>query len=179
MKDSDLRGRALKFLYEHRREPPLLFGRVQDATPIPDDIDQADWMRVCIQLADFNLIDLDAEPPRDASTGEVMCLVAKINGFGTDVMEGEEKPPIAIAIDQSQQITVSGSQGVQIAGAHSSQHQTMTDAFEKVITAVDGAAASEADKREAKSLLLKFLGSKVAAAILGPAAGYLAEKLLK
>jgi hypothetical protein len=35
MKDSELRGIVLKFLYERRREDGLLFGEVQGATDIP------------------------------------------------------------------------------------------------------------------------------------------------
>jgi hypothetical protein len=66
--------------------------------------------------------------------------VPAINAFGVEVAEGDARPPIAIQmIDQSQRINVTGSQGVQIAGANSTQQQTISDAFGKLIAAVDGA----------------------------------------
>jgi hypothetical protein len=176
MKDSEVRGRVLQFLYENRRENFIAFGAVQRACQIPADIELGDWLRGCKQLADYNLIEWHGV---DDHTGMgQLGGVAAINAFGVEVAEGDARPPIAIQmIDQSQQINVTGSQGVQIAGANSIQQQTISDAFGKVIAAVDGANVSEAEKKEARSLLLKLLESKVAAVILGPAVHFLIDKV--
>ena len=52
----------------------------------------------------------------------------------------------------------------------------ITDALEKVITAINQADVSEQEKNEAKSLLRKLLGSKAAASVLGPGAQSLVAK---
>ena len=52
----------------------------------------------------------------------------------------------------------------------------ITDALEKVITAINQANASEQEKNEAKSLLRKLLSSKAAAEVLGAGAQSLAAK---
>jgi hypothetical protein len=168
MKDSELRGIVLKFLYDNRREDVLLFGAIQGATDIPASLDLKDWLRACNQLGDYNLIAWD--PFIDHTGDGILGGAAKINGFGTAVIEDDEKPPIPIVVDQRQYVQVTGSQAVQIAGAHSEQHQTITDAFEKVVTALDNANVSEAEKQKARSILITLLESKAAAALLGSAA---------
>jgi hypothetical protein len=52
----------------------------------------------------------------------------------------------------------------------------ITEALEKVITAINQADVSEQEKNEAKSLLRKLLGSKAAAGMLGAGAQSLAAK---
>lgn len=176
MKDSELRGLVLKFLYDNRRQDFIAFGRIQEAVPIPDEIDIKDWLRACSQLADYNLIDWN---PFEDHTGQgLLGGVAKINGFGTDVVEGEARSPISLVIDQSQHIEITGSQGVQIAGAYSTQQQNISDAFEKVIAAIDGATVSDSEKKKARSLLVKLLESKAANALLGIGARALIDKYL-
>lgn len=54
----------------------------------------------------------------------------------------------------------------------------MTDALEKVITAIDEADVSEQERNESKSLLRKLLSSKAAAKVLGDGAQSLAAKYL-
>jgi hypothetical protein len=176
MKDSELRGHVLQFLYENRRQPSLMFGRIQGATAIPDGIDENDWLRACEQLAQHNLITWESGD-RDASTDELFYCVVRINAVGTDVIEGERTSPIPVVIDQSQHIQVTGSQGVQIAGHHSTQQQSISDAFEKVISAIDGANVSEGEKQKARSLLRELLESKTVAALLGSAVSYLLKML--
>jgi hypothetical protein len=171
MKDCELRGIVLKFLYENRRMDFIAFGPIQGATDIPSSIELKDWLRACSQLDDIGLIDWD---PWLDNTGEgLLGGVAKINGHGTAVIEEDEKPSIPVVVDQRQYIQVTSSQAVQIAGAHSQQNQTISDAFERIVTAFDNATISEAEKRKGKSLLIAVLESKVAAAVLGPAAASL------
>jgi hypothetical protein len=52
----------------------------------------------------------------------------------------------------------------------------LTEALEKLITAINQADVSEQEKNEAKSLLRKLLGSKAATSVLGPGAQFLAAK---
>jgi hypothetical protein len=176
VKDSELRGIVLKFLYENRRTNFIAFGPIQGAAAVPGEIDLKDWLRACKQLANYGLIDWK---PLDDHTGEgTLGAVVQINGFGTAVVEEDEPAPIPVVIDQRQYIQVTGSQGVQIAGAHSQQNQTITDAFERVVTALDNAQVSEAEKEKARSLLVKLLESKAVTAILGPIAGTLIKHIL-
>jgi hypothetical protein len=89
MKDSELRGIVLKFLYDRRREDGLLFGAVQGATDIPGSLDMKDWLRACNQLGDYNLIEWD--PFLDHTGDGIMGGYAKINGFGTAVIARRTK----------------------------------------------------------------------------------------
>jgi hypothetical protein len=52
----------------------------------------------------------------------------------------------------------------------------ITDALEKVITAINQADVSEQEKNEAKSLLRKLLSNEAAAKVLGAGAQSLAAK---
>jgi hypothetical protein len=52
----------------------------------------------------------------------------------------------------------------------------ITDALEKVITAINQADVSEQKKNEAKTLLRRLLGSKAAVSVLGPGAQSIAAK---
>jgi len=102
-----------------------------------------------------------------------MAGVGKINAFGIDVIEEERTAPLPIQIDQSQHVQhihIEGQHGgVQVAGAHSSQQQSIEQHIEKLISAIDGASVSEGEKKEAKSLLAKFLKSSAASSIFGSA----------
>jgi hypothetical protein len=60
--------------------------------------------------------------------------------------------------------------------ASTPQQQVITEALEKVITAINQADVSEQEKNEAKSLLRKLLGSKAAASVSGAGAQSLAAK---
>ena len=81
---------------------------------------------------------------------------AKINDFGVKVLEGDVAPPIQISMDEHQQM--------------------ITDALEKVITAINQADVSEQEKNEAKTLLRRLLGSKAAVSVLGPGAQSLSPR---
>ena len=175
VKDSELRGIVLKFLYERRREDGLLFGAIQGATDIPASLEIKDWLRACNQLGDYDLIEWD--PYLDHTGDGILGGYARINGFGTAVIEEDQEPPIPVIVDQRQYVQVTGSQAVQIAGAHSEQHQTITDAFAKVVTALDNAKITEAEKQKARSILITLLESKAFTAILGPAAASLIKLL--
>src|SRR5439155_18626854 len=76
LKDSELRGLVLKFLYENRRKDFIAFGPIQHATAIPPSIDLKDWLRACCQLADHGLIDW--KPLEDHTSQGLLGGVAKI-----------------------------------------------------------------------------------------------------
>ncbi len=102
---------------------------------------------------------------------------AKINDFGVKVLEGDVASPIQISIDERRRTSVPRREQAPI--ATSTQHQQMiTDALEKVITAINQADVSEQEKNEAKTLLRRLLGSKAAVSVLGPGAQSLAAKYL-
>jgi hypothetical protein len=100
---------------------------------------------------------------------------AKINGFGVKVLEAGVAPPIRISIDESRRTTVSRQEQASIATS-TPQQQAITEALEKVITAINQADLPEKEKNAAKSLLRKLLGSKAAGNVLGSGAQSLAAK---
>jgi hypothetical protein len=99
----------------------------------------------------------------------------KINDLGVKVLEGGVAPSIRISIDESRQTTVPRQEQAPITPS-TSQQQAITEALEKVITAINQADLAEKDKNAAKSLLRKLLGSKAAGNVLGAGAHSLAAK---
>jgi hypothetical protein len=91
------------------------------------------------------------------------------------VLEAGVAPPIRIDIDESRRTTVPRQQQGPI-GASTPQQQVITEALEKVITAINQADVSKREKNKAKSLLRKLLDSKAAASVLGAGAQPLAAK---
>ena len=100
---------------------------------------------------------------------------AKINDFGIEVLEAGVAPPIRISIDKSRRTKVPRQEQAPIATS-TPQQQMITEALEKVITAINQADVSEQEKNKAKSLLRKLLGSKAAVSVLGAGARSLAAK---
>jgi hypothetical protein len=173
MKDSVVRGCLLQLLYERRSEGSIPFGHAEQAVPPPGGISRRDWLRAVAQLSEYHLIDWT--PLEDQSGMGLLSGFAKINDFGVEVLEGGVASPIQISIDESRRTTVRQDQQPPI--ATSTQHQQMiTDALEKVITAINQADVLEQEKNEAKTLLRRLLGSKAAVSVLGPGAQSLAAK---
>jgi hypothetical protein len=173
MKDSVVRGCLLQLLYERRSEGSVPFGRIDQALPPPGGISRRDWLRAVAQLSEYGLIDWT--PLEDQSGMGLLSGFAKINDFGVEVLEAGVAPPISISIDESRRTTVPKGEQSPIATS-TPQQQAITEAVEKVITAIDQADVSEKEKNEAKSLLRKLLGSKAAASVLGGGAQFLAAK---
>jgi hypothetical protein len=173
MKDSVVRGRLLRLLYERRREGSIPFGHAEQAVPPPGGISGRDWLRAVAQLSEYRIIDWT--PLEDQSGMGLLSGFAKINDFGVKVLEAGVAPPIRISIDKSRRTTVPREQQAPIAPS-TPQQQMMTEAVEKVITAINQADVSEQEKNEAKSLLQKLLGSKAATSMLGSGAQFLAAK---
>jgi hypothetical protein len=175
MKDSVVRGRLLQLLYERRSEGSIPFGRVEQAVPPPGGISRRDWLRAVAQLSEYGLIDWT--PLEDKTGMGLLSGFAKINDFGVQVIEAGVEPPIQISIDESQRTAVPQQEQAPIA-VSTPQQQMITDALEKVITAINQADVSEQEKNEAKSLLRKLLSSKAAAKVLGAGAQSLSAKYI-
>jgi F0F1-type ATP synthase epsilon subunit len=175
MKDSVVRGLLLQLLYERRSEGSIAFGRLEQAVPPPGGISHRDWLRAVAQLSEHGLIDWS--PLEDKSGMGLLSGFAKINDFGVKVLQGGVEPPIRISIDEARRTAVPQQEQAPIAA--STQQQNITDALEKVITAINKADVSEQEKKESKSLLRKLLSSKAAAKVLGAGAQSLAAKYFK
>ena len=173
MKDSVVRGCLLQFLYERRSEGFLPFGQSEQAVPPPAGINRRDWVRAVAQLSEYHLIDWT--PLEDQSGMGLLSGFAKITDLGVKVLEGGVASPIRISIDESRRTTVREDQQAPIAPS-TPQQQAITEALEKVISAMNQADASEREKNEVKSLLRKLLGSQAATSVLGPGAQSLAAK---
>ena len=176
MKDSVVRGRLLQLLYERRSEGSIPFGRLEQAVPPPGGISHRDWLRAVAQLSEYGLIDWS--PLEDKSGMGLLSGFAKINHFGVKVLETGVAPPIQISIDERRRTTVPKREQAP-STTSASQQQMITEALEKVITAINKADASEQEKNESKSLLRKLLSSKAAAKVLGAGAQSLAAKYFK
>jgi hypothetical protein len=175
MKDSVVRGRLLQLLYERRSEGSIPFGHIDQAVPPPGYVSRRDWLRAVAQLSEYGLIDW--APLEDESGMGLLSGFAKINDFGVKVLETGAKSPIEISIDESRRPI--GPQQEQAPIAPSTPQQMITEALEKVITAIIQADVSEEEKNETKSLLRKLLSSKAAAKVLGTGAQSLAVKYFK
>src|SRR5438874_9002226 len=173
MKDSVVRGCLLQLLYERRSEDSIPFGQGEQAVPPPGGINHRDWLRAVAQLSEYHLIDWT--PLEDKSGMGQLSGFDKINDFGVEVLEGGVASPIQISIDERRRTSVPRREQAPI--ATSTQHQQMiTDALEKVITAINQADVSEQEKTEAETLLRRLLGSKAAVSVLGLGAQSLAAK---
>jgi hypothetical protein len=176
MKDSVVRGCLLQLLYERRSEGSIPFGHAEQAAPPPGGISRRDWLRAVAQLSEYRLIDWT--PLEDKSGMGLLSGFAKINDFGVKVLEAGVAPPIRISIDERRRTTVPKRKQAPIAPS-TPQQQRITEALEKVITAINQADLSEKEKNAAKSSLRKLLGSKAAAKVLGAGAQSLVAKHFK
>ena len=175
MKDSVVRGRLLRLLYERRNEGSIPFGRLEQAVAPPGGISHRDWLRALAQLSEHGLIDW--KPLEDKSGMGLLSGFAKINNFGVKILETSVAPPIQISIDESRRTTVPRQK--QPPTAASTSQQRITEALEKVIIAINQADVSEHEKKASRSLLRKLLSSKAAAKVLGAGAQSLAAKYFK
>src|SRR5213080_627416 len=154
MKDSVVRGCLLHLLYERQREGLIPLGHAEQAVPPPGGISRHDWLRAVAQLSEYRLIDWT--PLEDQSGMGLLSGFAKINDFGVKVLEGGVASPIRISIDESRRTTVPQQQQAPIAASIPQRQQAITEALEKVITAINQADLAEKEKNEAKSLLRKL-----------------------
>jgi len=159
MTDNELRGIVLEKLYELRDQGPI----VLSAIDFGSDVDTAEAARVCNQLAQHDLI---CWRPAKDERGRVFDGAAEISADGVDVKEGKIKSTISINLDYSQHVSVVASPHTQV-GNGNVQRVSISVEIEKIISAIDHSTASEAEKREAKSLLKRFLEHPLVTSIAG------------
>jgi hypothetical protein len=163
MTDNELRGIILEKFYERRREGNII--------PKPDDFDppilSEDLYRICEQLGDHGLLSWRNE----GTSIEPFFGYGKLSAYGVDVIENNEKPPIGINLTN---ISVVHSQGVQIGN---SNVQSVTNAFDQIISQIENLMVSDEEKKEAKSKLRSFLEHPLTISILGSMAGQLLRRL--
>ncbi|SHN86956.1 hypothetical protein SAMN05444170_6936 [Bradyrhizobium erythrophlei] len=149
MKDQEARGVVLKRLYDIRdaRQPAEL-SNFTDTGIASDTV-----ARIIEQLADKGLIEWHPVTGGINSPAKYLILMARINAYGVDVIEGATKPPFAINIHTSvdKSVNVHGSQGVQIGGSGNIQNVNL--ALERLNNYIDSAGASTKEKADAKGLL--------------------------
>lgn len=154
MKDADLRGLVLQKFYDTRHETDFLqLSALQDIEPANPNI----ISNICEQLAQHSLI---TWKPLKGGAG-VIGGMGKISAQGVDVIEGTVPPPITITV-HDQSVSVKGSTNVQIGN-----NNTQTLTVEKLIAAVDHSTVSEAEKKEAHSIIEKIINSSLMKTILG------------
>ncbi len=175
MKDSVVRGRVLHLLYERRGEDLLPFGAADRAVPAPEGINGGDWLQALAQLGEYGLIDW--HPVEDKSGMGLLGGFAKINEFGTEVLNTGAKSPIQISFDEARRTAKSGSKTATLpARKRTGREQAATDGFEKIVRAIEQADVSEEEKQTAKSFLLKLLESTAGTSALGANAQSLIAK---
>jgi hypothetical protein len=170
MKDSVVRGRVLQLLYERRGEGFLPFGAAERAVPAPEGINTRDWLQALAQLAEYGLIDW--KPIEDKSGMGLLGGFARMNELGMQVLNSSAASPIRITFDERRAV-VGDPKEIKMPGA---EVQALKEAFEQIILAIDQTSVSEAEKKEARSLLLKLLQSKGGVHALGETARSLITK---
>ncbi len=159
MKDNEIRGIVLRHYYERRYEDYHQW-REEDIQKLGNELTEKIVFAICDQLSDHNLIHWKPiKVMRGTANG-----MGKITAYGVDVIEGEVKAPISIALNHGHNITITGSSNVQIGDANS---QGVSIEIGKLLDAINNSTGKEGEKEEAKSLLRSFLSHPLVSAIVG------------
>ncbi len=159
MKDNEIRAIVLHHYYEKRHDDYSQWSD-EDIRRLGNGLSEKVVFAICDQLADHNLIQW--KPIK--TMGGVANGMGKITAYGVDVIEGEVKAPISIALDKSQNITITDSSHVQIGNSNA---QDVHIDIGKILTAINKSNATDGEKEEAKSLLRSFLSHPLVSAIVG------------
>jgi hypothetical protein len=159
MKDNEIRGIVLRHYYERRYEDYHQWSD-EDIQKLGNELTGKIVFAICDQLADHNLI---RWKPIKLTRGTANGM-GKITAYGVDVIEGEVKAPISIALNRGHNITITGSSNVQIGD---SNLQGVNIEIGKLLNAINNSNAKEAEKEEARSLLRSFLSHPLVSAIVG------------
>ena len=154
MKDTELRGLILQAFYDRRQAQSI---ESPTAGWIDGKTSTDELYRICKQLGDHGLIKWN---PFIGGGG-----VGIITAYGVDVVEGEKSPDIAVQLVQNYTTNVSNSANV-IVGNNS---QTVVNAFEEILRAIEASSGDAASKAQSKSLLAQLASSPVIAQIIGQA----------
>lgn len=156
-KDSELRATVLQWFYDHRRE-----GWIE---PNDSALPPQDFFAICDQLREHSLIEW--KPLR--SMGHTIRGMGKITAFGVDAVESEgHVAGIKLAFPVTQNFSFNGQSNVQVGNNNS---QSIVQTFNNLIEKIEASAASEEEKKEAKSRLKAFLEHPLVSAVVGGAAG--------
>jgi hypothetical protein len=151
-----MRTIVLQKFYDLRNSGDVIqLGDIIDVAP-NDEIQVAN---VCEQLGQHGLIEWNSIK----SLAGVVGGIGKITARGVDVIEGSVEPPLAM-IFHDHSISVTGSSNVQLGIGNV---QGLDIDVGKLMLAIDHSSASEAEKKEAKSLLQKVMSNKILWGILG------------
>jgi hypothetical protein len=150
VKDADRRAVILQKLYAKRHAQSWV-GLPLEAHTQEEQIIE---FNICNQLHQSGLIEFKPMNPYGGA--------AQISNLGVDVIEGNAKPPIAISIDRS--ISVSGSTFVQIGNDNTQDIRIDAD---KIVAAINHAAATSTEKEDAKTLFQKVLENPLLSKIFG------------
>jgi len=162
MKDTDLRSLVLQVFYDRRRQGLI---QVNDGF-VTNVVDVSEVCRICDQLSEHGLIEW--KPTKHK--GCTVTGFGKITAFGIDVIESEgEASPIKMTFPITN-INISDSPGAGVIAGNYNQ-QTIQNTFDYILRLIEESNASDKDKREAKSLLKKFLEHPVTAAVIGALTG--------
>jgi hypothetical protein len=154
MKDTELRGLLLQAFYERRQTRGILR---PSAAWIDSKTSNDEVVRISEQLGDHWL--LDWHPDYEGGAGS-------ITAYGVDVVEGQRSPDIAVQLVQHYTTNVTNSANV-IVGNNNSQ--TVVNAFEEILRAIESSSSDTASKAQSKSLLSQLASSPVIAQIIGQA----------
>lgn len=160
MKDSEIRGLILQWYYNRRREGWSL----PEPADLGHGLDEKDILYVSDQLAEHNLL----EWKKVGSHGEILTGMGKINAFGIDVVEGDNKADIKIELVQNKTINISGSSNVVIG-----DNNIATQSVRDIIAAIENSTGTPEHKSEAKGLLRQFLEHPLVTSVAGGALGLL------
>lgn len=153
MKDTELRGLLLQAFYDRRQTRSILR---PSAGWIDSKTSDDEVFRISEQLGDHGL--LDWRPDYEGGAGSITV-------YGVDVVEGQRSPDIAVQLVHYT-TNISSSSNV-IVGNNNSQ--TVVNAFEEILRAIESSSGDTASKAQSKSLLAQLASSPVIAQIIGQA----------
>jgi hypothetical protein len=170
MKDNELRGVVLEYLYGLRHKEPR-FHALVGADLAALGIEQTVLFSICDQLAEHGLIEW--KPVRGLNGTHAG--MARIAAHGVDVVEktGRSSLPISF-VDNSRHINVHSSSNVQIGDNNS---LSIVNELEKLVHLINASSVSQDEKKTAVSKLGSFLNLPVVSSILGSTVGSLVTML--
>jgi hypothetical protein len=104
------------------------------------------------------------------SHGIVNFGMGKINAFGIDVVEREATPDIKVEFVQNHTVNITGSTNIIVGNQNV---QAVNQIVHDLVSIIDSTTAPPEQKKEAKSLLRKFLEHPLLVAVAGSAIGLL------
>jgi hypothetical protein len=171
MKDTDLQNIVLQKFYEKRSEGWVSVTATEFGLYLTDQ----EVLRISEQLSQSGRIDFKSNPDHRKQHGGIAAGMGRINASGIDAIEREPSDQsLKISVMHDNRVNVSGSTGVVIGD---NNNQSITDTFTSILNKIECSHATDAEKREAKSLLKQFFENPVVAAVVGATASVVLAKL--